>query len=117
MTRFFEKSILEGVDPKGRVDVLVTNALQEIARPDPKLSAVYLVTKPLIDLGLCVIAGPDSEIGKRSARALRTLERLKRQAQPRQIQGRNKKRWRKNPAFKAPRKTKDGAYIPEVVNW
>jgi len=87
----FDRSVLENANPRGRVDVLVSNLVAHAASVrgyGPQFDAV----RPVLDLGLLYLLGPELEFkravrgiaaGPRAARPKRAGARTKRARKPR----------------------------------
>lgn len=73
----FDRSVLEGVNPRGRVDVLASNVLQWAAS-NRGLAPQFEAVRPVIDFGLLYFLGPEKEF----ARAVKTLSSPKRKKNP-----------------------------------
>lgn len=69
----FDRSVLEDVNPRGRVDVLASNMLRRVAE-GRGLVPQFEALRPVLDLGLLYFLGPKKEF----ARALRILNTPKR---------------------------------------
>ena len=76
----FDKSVLEGVNPRGRVDVLASNVLERVAAGHG-LTPQFQALKPVLDFGLLYFLGPKKEFS-RAVRGLSAPQRVKR---PRRI--------------------------------
>lgn len=76
----FDKSVLLGVNPRGRVDVLASNVLAKVAERKG-LAPQFAAVRPVLDFGLLYCFGPKHEF----ARAMRSLSRPLRAKRPRRI--------------------------------
>lgn len=109
----FDKSVLEGVNPRGRVDVAVSAGLGLLARRDPRLSAAHEALKPVLDLGLLYFLGPEKEFRK-VFRSLATPKQAK-QIRARRIKSKRKGILPENKSSKRARPSRV-IYDAEVVS-